>query len=322
MVFDRLLRKHFWVVTGFGTVGVAFFSAQAVTSCFATQYAAGGSASAQAPPGPPIPATLTQATVSKATSAEAILRRNPFDSVTGPLNKPPPGPEEDAGPPIDTSDPMNDPSCDGVKVLVIAASTDPDYSFASLQAGEKPMLRRRGGEVSGKTVQFIGWDRVWLMNGSQRCQSLLYQPPVVAPAAATASIAPAIKEPPHPSRGGVPQDISKGIQRLSATEFNVDRSALDKIFEQQADLLKYARSQPQKDDSGKVIGQKLFGVRPDTLLGNLGFEQGDVLQKVNGIDVSGPEGALEAYGRLRSAPNFTVSVQRNGKTQNLDYHVK
>jgi hypothetical protein len=40
----------------------------------------------------------------------------------------------------------------------------------------------------------------------------------------------------------------------------------------------------------------LFGIRPDTLLGTLGLENGDRLQTINGFDMASPEKALEAYG--------------------------
>ena len=77
------------------------------------------------------------------------------------------------------SDPMNAPHCEGVKVLVIAASSDPDWSFAAFQNGNDPksVLRRSGGEVGTKTVKFVGWDRVWLTNGPQLCQASMFAPP-------------------------------------------------------------------------------------------------------------------------------------------------
>ena len=37
------------------------------------------------------------------------------------------------------------------------------------------MLRRRGGDIGGKTVTFIGWDRVWMPTGSQLCQSQMFK---------------------------------------------------------------------------------------------------------------------------------------------------
>jgi general secretion pathway protein C len=257
------------------------------------------------------------------TSADSIIDRNPFDSVTGPL-KPPPVVEEeepDAGPPpLDLSDPFHAPQCDGVTVLIIAASADPEWSFAALETPQekgKSFLRRRGGEIAGKSVAFVGWDRVWLTSSGQLCQVEMFKPPAVA------SSAPAPSAPPAPASGppGVSDDIKKGIQRVSATEFNVDRGIVDKILENQAELMRQARIVPEQEN-GKVVGIRLFGVRPDTLLGTLGMENGDRLEKINGFDMTSPEKALEAYARLRVADHLTVSVNRRGQATNLDFNVK
>jgi general secretion pathway protein C len=113
----------------------------------------------------------------------------------------------------------------------------------------------------------------------------------------------------------------KGISRVSANEFNVDRGVVDKILENQADLMRQARIVPEQEN-GKLVGIRLFGVRPDTLLGVLGLENGDRLQTINGFDMTSPEKALEAYARLRTADNLTVQVNRRGSNQNIDFHIK
>jgi general secretion pathway protein C len=256
------------------------------------------------------------------TSAEKILGRNPFDSVTGPLNSQPielptaEGAAQQAGP--DMSDPMNAPPCEGVKVLVIAASSDPEWSFAAFQNGADPksVLRRRGGEVGTKTVRFVGWDRVWLSTGPQLCQASMFAPPPAASAAPPPAAAPAAGGP-----GSLDPAIAKGIQKVSATEFNVDRGVVDKILENQADLMRQARIVPEQEN-GKMVGIRLFGVKPETLLGVLGMENGDRLQTINGFDMTSPEKALEAYARLRTADHLTVQVNRKGANTNLDYNIK
>jgi general secretion pathway protein C len=204
-------------------------------------------------------------------------------------------------------------------VLVIAASADPEWSFAafSTTADPKSVLRRRGGEVGTKTVKFVGWDRVWLASGPQLCQASMFAPPVAAPAAPAPAAA-------APVAGGAPSldpAIAKGIQKVSATEFNVDRGVVDKILENQADLMRQARIVPEQEN-GKMVGIRLFGVKPDTLLGVLGMENGDRLQTINGFDMTSPEKALEAYARLRTADQLVVQVNRKGSNMNLDYNIK
>lgn len=45
-------------------------------------------------------------------------------------------------------------------------------------------------------------------------------------------------------------------------------------------------------------------------IGALGMENGDVLRSVNGLDITSPENALDAYARLRSAEHLDVRVRR------------
>jgi general secretion pathway protein C len=322
MAFDKILRRHFWAVL-ISLIGVAaFLDAQGITQLIGAGLAADEKQLSAPPLAPRTPPSAGSA-FAKATSADPILARNPFDSVTGPLNKV----EEPSGqgtqPPADLSNPYNAPPCDGVKVLIIAASADPNWSFAAFAGpggDKKSILRRRGGEVSGKQVVFVGWDRVWLTSSGQLCQAEMFRP---ANAEAPPAPTPAMPKP-APGGGGagsVPPDIAKGVVKTGPTEFNVDRSVVDRILENQAELMRQARIVPEQEN-GKVVGIRLFGVRPDTLLGVLGMENGDRLEKINGFEMASPEKALEAYARLRTADKLTIQINRRGQPMNLDYNIK
>jgi general secretion pathway protein C len=211
-----------------------------------------------------------------------------------------------------------------VKVLIIAASADPEWSFAAFggASDNKSVLRRRGGEVGNKTVKFIGWDRVWLTSGNTLCQAEMFKAPETAPRPVATSTPAAMPTPaPTGGPGSLDPAIAKGIVKVSANEFNVDRGVVDKILENQADLMRQARIVPEQEN-GKMVGIRLFGVRQDTLLGVLGMENGDRLQTINGFDMTSPEKALEAYARLRTADHLTIQINRRGANQNLDYNIK
>jgi general secretion pathway protein C len=326
MAFDKVLKRHFWVVI-LGLTGMAaFLDAQGLTQLVG----AGLGADDKQLAAPPLVQKVTPGAGSAAphaTNADAILERNPFDSVTGPLNRVAAIDDGDAGlpgPGPDLSDPYNAPPCENVKVLIITASSDPDWSFAAFStssADHKTILRRRGGEVEGKKVKFVGWDRVWLESSTQLCQVQMFKPP---PPPATSASAPAAAPPPAPVSGGapaVPAEIAKGVVKKSATEFDVDRGVVDKILENQAELMRQARIVPEQEN-GKVVGIRLFGVRPDTLLGVLGMENGDRLEKINGFDMTSPEKALEAYARLRTADHLQIALNRRGQEMNIDYNIK
>ena len=71
-----------------------------------------------------------------------------------------------------------------------------------------------------------------------------------------------------------------------------------------------------------VLGMRLFGVRPDSLLGQLGFENGDRLESVNGLPLTSPEKATEAWTQVKGADHVTVQLQRRGESLKIDYDLK
>lgn len=269
-------------------------------------------------------------------SAKPIMLRNPFDSVTGPVDpdlKPIEflKPSAEAAKP-DLTDPLAVGSCDGTKALIITESTDPVWSVAALQGpGETvPKLRRVGDDVVGKQVAYIGFNpryqspAVWLTSGAAICQVLMFATAVpTATAAASAPPPEAVASVAVPSRGPakVSPEIASKIQKVSDSEFHVDRAVVEKILSDQTELMKSARVVPDTQD-GKVVGVRLFGIRPDTLLGVLGLQNGDRLETINGFDMASPEKALEAYMRLRTADGLKVQVNRRGAPMNIDYKIK
>ncbi len=303
----------------------AFLNAQAFTQLVGIGVSPDEKLLAQGPAlGRSAPAS-TQ-TTSRPNSAEPILSRNPFDHVTGSLKPVASAETAAAAAEVDVSDPMNVPLCDGMKVLIIIHAPDPDWSFAAMTGGgeTKSVLRRRGTELGGKKIRHVGWDRVWMEQGSSLCQAMLFKPAEGAMPKASDTPAPVASTPaPSTGKGAPPVDpsISKGIVKISANEFNVDRGVVDKILENQADLMRQARIVPEQEN-GKVVGIRLFGVRSDTLLGVLGMENGDRLQTINGFEVASPEKALEAYARLRTADKLTIQLNRRGQNMNLDFNIK
>jgi general secretion pathway protein C len=161
------------------------------------------------------------------------------------------------------------------------------------------------------------------MSGGARCQAEMREK-----AAGGASKAPAAAAAPEPtsptkrrSTRKVPPEIASKIHKVSETEFNVERSVVDQILENQAELMRSARIVPEKEGD-KVVGIRLFGVRPDSLLGTLGLENGDRLSSINGFEMSDPQKALEAYARLRTADRLSVSINRKGNPMTIDFNIK
>jgi general secretion pathway protein C len=114
--------------------------------------------------------------------------------------------------------------------------------------------------------------------------------------------------------------MASKITKVSDTEFTVERSLVDEILENQAELMRSARIVPEKEGD-EVVGIRMFGIRSGSLLSHLGMQNGDRLESINGFQMTDPQKALEAYGRLRSADSLKVQINRKGTPMTLDFNI-
>ncbi len=313
MLSDAVLKRWFPLVVVALLAGAARLQASGfaslVSAALLIDQVAVRPAPSQRPPPPEEPDE-------HATSAAPILARNPFDAITGALDTP--AVQIAAMQPSDAlpdTDPYDDPACDTGQVVLIVESDDPSWSFAAIAApGARAQLRRRGDEVGGRTLSAIARDRVWLGAVGARCQLRLgIRPPKPSPPPR----GPAGK----PSSSGLPPDIAARIQKISETELNIDRSAVDAILEKQAELMRGARVIPVKEGN-KVAGFRLLRIAGGSLLGALGLKNGDQIRTINGVELGDPQKALEGYTRLRSADHLALALVRGGKQLTINLHIR
>jgi hypothetical protein len=126
--------------------------------------------------------------------------------------------------------------------------------------------------------------------------------------------------PPTPTRPSADALAWKGILRLNDREYLVDAQTASDVLEDQAGFMRTARIVPEQEN-GKVVGIRLFGVSPHSLLGLLGIENGDRIETINGYDMSSPEKALSAYSSLRWKSDVHVIVNRRGQSVSLHYRI-
>ena len=321
MSVDAKLKRYFPFVVGGSLALTALVQASGVGRVVASSIA-------EVPSVSPVSSARTPKTLGLGAdhdrpNGQLILSRNPFDSEAGPLDGTavslPDGGLPKGETPIASGDPYDDPGCEFGRVVLISANEDPAWSFAAVQtSGTSPMLRRLGDEVAGHTVHFVTWDRVWFKSGTSRCQLKLGDKGKAA-AAAPAAEDPGAKT--GRSSRALPADMAAKIHKVSDTEFNIERSLVDDILENQAQLMRSARIVPEKDGD-KSSGVRLFGIRKGSLLAQLGMQNSDKLVSINDFDIADPQKALEAYGRLRTADRLKVNVVRNGAPVTIDFNIQ
>jgi general secretion pathway protein C len=238
-----------------------------------------------------------------ATSALPILERNPFDSKT-------PRPLGREAPLLGEPERGDDtPPCEGLRALVVVASPDAAWSVAALSDKDGRAKLVRTGEAFGdRVVELVEWNGVVLSSGTARCEVRMFR----KRAAETRVMA---------NKPAVVEDVAARTRKVSATEFEVDKRMVGELLEKPEEWMKLARVVPERED-GRLVGVRIFGVRPDGVLGVLGFENGDRVETVNGYELANPENAMQAFTRLREANHLTVHVTRRGKETNLDFDLK
>lgn len=111
-----------------------------------------------------------------------------------------------------------------------------------------------------------------------------------------------------------------GITRVDATHFTIARDLIDRALASTSSLARAARIVPSLVD-GRPAGFKLFAMRPGSPLVVLGLANGDTLRAINGLSLTSPDRALEAYTRLRAADRLELEVTRRGQPLTLVYEI-
>jgi general secretion pathway protein C len=320
-----LLRNHFgWVVATL-LLPSAYFQARGISYLLATRLVAEAHETGAGRPSN----ERNLATSERAISAEPILARNPFDSVTGPLGAAADGGQEPQS--LDLSDPLTVPDCEGFRAASVAESSDPFWSSAVVRApGDRTgTLVRVGQQIGGKEVAFIGYDAykhspaVWLVSDSTLCEAVVFQDhdsePAISGQASSEDAARDRKadEAPAPRTS---ETLKKSIKRVSATEFTVDRAQAEALFGNDALLLRALLAKPltSSADTGLVLSQAKNG----GMLNRIGLRAGDELKSINGYPIATPEQALQAYARVRTAGTLRLELERRGKPMTLEYRLQ
>jgi general secretion pathway protein C len=174
-------------------------------------------------------------------------------------------------------------------------------------------LYRLGGSLENRTVDSIYPEAVFMKGSNGVLCSLTMFKSANAP------------PPKPPAPAAVPEasgdaELDQGIKQQSDTKYSVRRSLVDKLLQNQAELMRSARVVPH-EENGRVVGVKLYGIRKTSLFGKLGLQNGDMLRTINGFDMGSPDTALEAYAKLRTASNLSLAIVRRGNAVTMEYNI-
>ncbi len=116
-------------------------------------------------------------------------------------------------------------------------------------------------------------------------------------------------------------EVLSKITKVSSSEVVVERSILNDTCLSGAGAALAPRIVPEVQD-GKLMGIRVFGLRAGSLLAELGVENGDRIETIDGLAIANPEDALRAYARARTADRLDVVLNRHGKPFTLHVAIR
>ena len=222
-----------------------------------------------------------------------------------------------AGPP---ADPQPQRTALPLKLLAIMFApppADPRWSMAIIRDTDEKTAGPYaiGGHVREATIADIDETRVYLdISGRREYLDLIDVAPGQTPAAP--AVAPA-STPSDP----LAAELDKGVKKTGENTYDVQRSTVDSLLGNMSALSRAARIVPEIRD-GKAAGFRLFSVRPDGPFAKIGLQNGDVIEAINGLEMTTPDNALTVYTKLKSASHLSVGLERNGQKITKDYSIR
>jgi len=117
------------------------------------------------------------------------------------------------------------------------------------------------------------------------------------------------------------EDIAEGITKVNDDEMIIDRSVVDKSFDNFSKLMRQARIIPNLK-GGKIDGFKIYRIKDKSLFKQIGLQNGDIIHRVNGNEIEGPEDALKLFEIFKTARSISIDLDRKGAKKTLSYSIR
>lgn len=170
-----------------------------------------------------------------------------------------------------------------------------------------------GDKVDEAEVVDIGWRHMVLRRGGQ--EELLMVPPNLGGEGGSASTT-AVSSAPAP--GG---DADAQIKKLGDDRYLVAQAEVEHSMANLSELFTQMRAVPNMQD-GKTNGFRLFAIRSNSLFQKIGLQNNDVVQRINGIELTDPGRAMSLFQDLQGESRINVDVIRGGETRTLTYEIR
>lgn len=126
-----------------------------------------------------------------------------------------------------------------------------------------------------------------------------------------------------PTKVAEKEEVKKGSEdnvNMEGGKYLVDQREIDNALTNLDRLYTEIRAVPNFQD-GKVTGMKVLSVKPGSVFSKLGLKRGDILSRINGIELDVRRG-FDIFNQLKDQKSFTLDLVRGGTTQTFDYEIR
>lgn len=196
---------------------------------------------------------------------------------------------------------------------LLGTATGPrDRAFAIFedQTTHIQLLYREGESISpGVQLIQVGWDRVTIDREGQR--ETLILPRESSPSSS-----------PVTPISTSTLDNKDGVRQVAPDTFHIDRREVDHAVSHLSDLFTQVRAVPYTSPGGATEGFRLSAIKADSLIERIGLKNGDVVQRVNGVEITDPSTAFTLLQDMQGRSQIRVDVLRNQQPTTLSYEIR
>jgi len=124
------------------------------------------------------------------------------------------------------------------------------------------------------------------------------------------------------SRADKGPDYGKDVKKISETEYVIERESFQAALENMNELITQMLLRPNFTPDRQVDGFRVYRLRPRSLFIKLGLRNGDVLQRVNGVELDDASKGMGLLQTLKDLSNFTIDLKRGTRKMTFNYEVK
>ena len=187
---------------------------------------------------------------------------------------------------------------------VVGVTPDQSYAFIIDKTKREEQLYRVGDRIMDEAVVTeIDRDHVKLVRGSAEQVLQMFD------------------EKAKKSASGRPEPVKTAVAEDDLGELQIDRNELDEALEDIPRLLTQARLLPNFR-AGVTDGFRIFNIVPGSLFAKIGLKNGDVLHRINDVEIKDPTKFMGLFSELRDAPNISLDLVRGKDRKTFEYEIR